>query len=42
MSSKILVVDDLQSELDLLCQYLTEEGYTIVTGHQWHRGTRKS
>ncbi|MGR3276073.1 response regulator transcription factor [Acaryochloris marina NIES-2412] len=31
MSSKILVVDDLQSELDLICQYLTEEGYTIVT-----------
>ena len=31
MSSKILVVDDLQSELDVISQYLSEEGYTIVT-----------
>ncbi len=31
MSAKILVVDDMQSELDLISQYLTEEGYTIVT-----------
>jgi len=31
MSSKILVVDDLQSELDIISQYLTEEGYTVFT-----------
>ncbi len=31
MSVKILVVDDLQSELDLISHYLTEEGYTVVT-----------
>ena len=31
MSSKILVVDDLQAELDLICQYLSEEGYIIAT-----------
>lgn len=31
MSTNVLVVDDLQSELDLICQYLTEEGYSITT-----------
>jgi twitching motility two-component system response regulator PilH len=30
---KILVVDDMQSELDLLCEYLTQGGFTVVTAH---------
>ncbi len=29
--SKILVVDDLKSELDLISQYLTQAGYNVVT-----------
>ena len=29
--SKILVVDDMQAELELVCQYLTTAGHTIVT-----------
>lgn len=28
--NKILVVDDLKSELDLISQYLTQAGYTVV------------
>ncbi|MEO0376455.1 MAG: response regulator [Cyanobacteria bacterium P01_A01_bin.17] len=31
MSAKLLFVYYMQAELDLLCQYLKEEGYTIVT-----------
>lgn len=30
---KILVVDDMQSELDLLCEYLTQGGFTVVTAN---------
>jgi twitching motility two-component system response regulator PilH len=26
----ILIVDDIQSELDLLCQYLSQAGYTAI------------
>ncbi len=29
--SKILVVDDMQAELELVCQYLTKAGHTIET-----------
>ncbi|BAQ59899.1 two-component response regulator [Geminocystis sp. NIES-3708] len=29
--SKILVVDDLKSELDMITQYLTSAGYTVET-----------
>ncbi len=29
--SKILVVDDMQAELELICQYLTKAGHTILT-----------
>ncbi len=29
--SQILVVDDMKSELDLISQYITEAGYTVVT-----------
>jgi twitching motility two-component system response regulator PilH len=29
--SKILVVDDMKAELDIINQYLTEAGYTVVT-----------
>jgi two-component system, chemotaxis family, response regulator PixH len=29
--SKILVVDDMQAELELVCQYLTNAGHTVVT-----------
>ena len=29
--SKILVVDDMKAELDLLSQYLTQAGYSVVT-----------
>ena len=29
--SKILVVDDMKAELDLISQYLTQAGYTVVT-----------
>lgn len=29
--SKILVVEDMQAELELLCQYLTNAGYTVIT-----------
>jgi two-component system, chemotaxis family, response regulator PixH len=29
--SKILVVDDMQAELELVCQYLTKAGHTTIT-----------
>jgi two-component system, chemotaxis family, response regulator PixH len=29
--SKILVVDDMPAELELMCQYLTQAGHTILT-----------
>lgn len=29
--SKILVVDDMKAELDLIDRYLTQAGYTVVT-----------
>jgi two-component system, chemotaxis family, response regulator PixH len=29
--SKILVVEDMQAELELVCQYLTTAGHTVVT-----------
>lgn len=29
--SKILVVDDMKAELDLISQYLAQAGYTVVT-----------
>lgn len=29
--SKILVVDDMQAELELVCQYLTKAGHKVVT-----------
>lgn len=29
--NKILVVDDMKAELDLISQYLTQAGYTVVT-----------
>jgi two-component system, chemotaxis family, response regulator PixH len=29
--SKILVVDDMQAELELICQYLTQAGHTTIT-----------
>lgn len=29
--SKILVVDDMQAELELICQYLTQAGHTVLT-----------
>ena len=29
--SKILVVDDMQAELELICQQLTKAGHTILT-----------
>ena len=29
--SKILVVEDMQAELELLCQYLTTAGHTVIT-----------
>ncbi len=31
--NKILVVDDLKSELDLISQYLTEAGFTVITAN---------
>jgi two-component system, chemotaxis family, response regulator PixH len=29
--SKILVVDDMQTQLELMCQYLSRAGYTTIT-----------
>jgi two-component system, chemotaxis family, response regulator PixH len=29
--SKILVVEDMQAELELVCQYLTKAGHTVFT-----------
>lgn len=29
--SKILVVDDMQAELDLISQYLSQAGYSVIT-----------
>ncbi len=29
--SKILVVEDMQAELELVCQYLTKAGHTVIT-----------
>lgn len=29
--SKILVVDDMPAQLELMCQYLAQSGYTIIT-----------
>jgi two-component system, chemotaxis family, response regulator PixH len=29
--SKILVVDDMEAELELVCQYLIKAGHTVVT-----------
>jgi two-component system, chemotaxis family, response regulator PixH len=29
--SKILVVDDMRAELELICQYLTKAGHTTIT-----------
>lgn len=28
--SKVLVVDDVKAELDLMCKYLVEAGYTVI------------
>jgi two-component system, chemotaxis family, response regulator PixH len=31
--SKILVVDDMQAELELICQHLTKAGHTTITAN---------
>ena len=39
--SKILIVDDLQSELDLIGQYLIQAGYSIVTATNGNEALQK-
>lgn len=37
----ILIVDDLQSELDLIGRYLTKAGYTVMTAHDGQEALAK-
>lgn len=39
--SKILIVDDVLSELNLICQYLTEAGYTVITARDGAEALQK-
>ncbi|MEM8778097.1 MAG: response regulator [Cyanobacteria bacterium P01_G01_bin.49] len=39
--SKILVVDDMQAELDLISQYLTQAGYSVVTAINGQEALKK-
>lgn len=39
--SKILVVDDMKAELDLISQYLTQAGYTVVTAIDGEEALKK-
>ncbi len=39
--SKILIVDDVLSELNLICQYLTEAGYTVITATDGEEALQK-
>jgi twitching motility two-component system response regulator PilH len=38
----ILIVDDLQSELDLMAQYLTQAGYAIITATNGEEALEKT
>jgi two-component system, chemotaxis family, response regulator PixH len=40
--SKILVVDDMQAELELVCQYLIKAGHTIVTAANGEEGLHQA
>ncbi len=40
--SKILVVDDMQAELELVCQYLTQAGHTIMTASNGEEALQKA
>ncbi len=40
--SKILVVDDMQAELELVCQYLTKAGHTVLTASNGAEGLSKA
>ncbi|PSB00805.1 response regulator [Merismopedia glauca] len=40
--SKILVVDDMQAELELICQYLTKAGYTTLTASNGEEALNKA
>ncbi len=39
--SKILVVDDMKAELDLISQYLIKAGYTVVTANDGKEALEK-
>ena len=40
--SKILLVDDMKSELDLLNQYLSQAGYSVVTARNGEEALEKA
>jgi twitching motility two-component system response regulator PilH len=40
--NKILLVDDIKSELDLLNQYLTQGGYSVVTANNGAEALEKA
>lgn len=39
--SKILVVDDMKAELDLICQYLIKAGYQVITANDGKEALEK-
>ena len=39
--AKVLIVDDMQSELDLICQYVSAAGYTVVTASNGKEALQK-
>ncbi|MGB7417300.1 MAG: response regulator [Thermosynechococcaceae cyanobacterium] len=39
--SKILVVDDIKAELELISKYLTEAGYTVTTANDGQEALEK-
>jgi twitching motility two-component system response regulator PilH len=40
--AKVLVVDDMQAELDLICQYLSKAGHTTVTANNGEEALKKA
>jgi twitching motility two-component system response regulator PilH len=38
---KILVIDDVQSELDLISEYLSQSGYTVITATEGNQALQK-
>lgn len=39
---KVLIVDDLQSELDLIDRYLTKAGYAVIKAHNGQEALEKT